>query len=140
MSNYSNFKHSSLTQKIIKAGYEVYNYFGGPGLPESCYEGALEYELQEMGYKVDRQFPIEVYYKTRRVGQFFADLVIEDYVILELKAVSEIIDIHQVQLLNYLRSTQVEVGLLMNFGHSEKLELKRKIFDNHLKIDLGRIP
>lgn len=140
MKNYSNYKHSALTQEIISAGYEVYNYFGGPGLPEICYEGALEYELQERGYKVERQMPIEIYYKTRKVGQFYADLVVEDFVILELKAVSEIIDIHQVQLLNYLRSTHIEIGLLMNFGHPDKLELKRKVFDNHLKIDLGRIP
>lgn len=80
-----------------------------------------------MGIAVEQQHPIEVYYNGRRVGDFLADMVVENRVIVEVKAVSRLTELHEVQLVNYLKATRIEVGLLLNFG--VELEVKRKIFD-----------
>lgn len=91
-----------------------------------------------MGYKVETQMPIRVYFEGDLVGDFKADLVINNSVIVELKAVSAITPKHEVQLVNYLRATEVEVGLLINFG--EEIETKRRVFSNERKRSEGRIP
>ena len=123
-------KHEELTQKIIGAFYTVYNSLGY-GFLEKVYENALAIELVKLGFKVQKQKPISVYYDEQEVGNYYADLVINDLIIIELKAASAIADEHYVQLLNYLKATNMEVGLLLNFG--KKPEIKRKIFDNEFK-------
>lgn len=138
MTDYTNEKYleSETTNQIINAAWEVYNYFGGAGFTENIYETALELELKLRGMKVERQCPIKVYYKGHLVGDFKADLVVGN-VILELKAVS---DFHEVQLVNYLKATEIEIGLLLNFGDVKKLGIKRKIFSNNRKRQQNRIP
>lgn len=123
-------KHEELTQKIIKAFYTVYNSLGY-GFLEKVYENALSIELVKFGFVVQKQKSILVYYDEQEVGIYYADLVVNNLVIIELKAASSIADEHYVQLLNYLKATNMEVGLLLNFG--KKPEIKRKIFDNEFK-------
>lgn len=137
MSNYENYKHSDLTSKIIKASYHVYDYFGF-GFLESVYEKALAIQLKKEGFKVVKQQPIKVYFEGTLVGDFRADLVVNDCVIIELKAVESIHPKHEVQLVNYLKSTEIEVGLVINFG--EELKMKRKVFSNNQKREMNRIP
>ena len=103
-----------LTYKINGAIFEVYRNLG-EGFLEKVYENALLYELQTQGLKAEPQVPIPVYYKTQMVGDFVADLVVEDSVILELKTVDELSSVHQAQLLNYLKATGKPLGLLVNF-------------------------
>ena len=124
MSN--DYKHSELTEKVIKAAYEVYNELGF-GFLEKVYENALASELKNQGLSVIQQRTIEVYYKQNIVGEYFADLLIDEKVIVEVKSVGKLAKIHEVQLVNYLKATKIEIGLLINFG--EKIEIKRKIFD-----------
>jgi len=135
-----NFKHTGLTEKIIRSAFEVYNYFGDQGFLESVYEKALAIELRKNDLKVETQSPISVFYKSELVGDFRADLIVNDTIIVELKSVSEIQEIHEVQLVNYLRATPIEVGLLFNFGNDEKLQIKRRVFSNWRKVDYGRLP
>jgi GxxExxY protein len=123
-------KHKELTQKIIGAFYTVYNTLGY-GFLENVYENALRIELQKMGLRLASQYAINVYYEGQVVGEYFSDLLIEDRVIVELKAVRNLLPEHEAQLLNYLNATQYEVGLLLNFGI--KPQVKRKIFDNEQK-------
>ena len=123
-------KHEELTQKIIGAFYTVYNSLGY-GFLEKVYENALAIELIKSGLQVQKQKTISVYYDEHEVGVYYADLIVNDLVIIELKAASAIADEHYVQLLNYLKATNMEVGLLLNFG--KKPEIKRKIFDNEFK-------
>ena len=123
-------KHSELTDKIIKAYYNVYNNLGY-GFLEKVYENSLLLELSSLGLKCSSQHPIQVNYNGKEVGKYFADIVIEDSVIVELKAVESIIEQHEAQLLNYLKATNYEVGLLLNFGPSP--QIKRKVFGNEYK-------
>ena len=122
--------HQKLTDGIIKTFYEVYNELGY-GFLEKVYQNALFFELKNKGYKVEAQKKISVYYKGVEVGEFYADIVVEDLVILELKAADCIVKDFENQILNYLRGTDCEVGLLFNFG--KKPEFKRKIFENYRK-------
>ncbi len=122
--------HQELTDGIIKTFYEVYNELGY-GFLEKVYQNALYLELKNKGYKVEAQKKISVYYKGVAVGEFYADIVVEELVILELKAADCIIKDFENQILNYLRGTDCEVGLLLNFG--KKPEFKRKIFENYRK-------
>jgi GxxExxY protein len=122
-----NLKHSEITGKIIKAFYTVYNELGF-GFLEKVYEHALAIELSSLGLEVELQKPIAVYYKGDLVGEYFADLVVNGLVIVELKSAEGISKAHEAQLVNYLKATRFEVGLLLNFGRSA--EFKRKIFDN----------
>jgi GxxExxY protein len=124
-----NFKHSEITDKILKAFYKVYNTLGY-GFLEKVYENALSYELSEMGLKSKKQEQITVYYNDVKVGEYCADLVVEDLIILELKATETLCEEHEFQLINYLKATEIEVGLLLNFG--KKPEVKRKVFSNYL--------
>lgn len=137
MSNQHNFKHSELTSEIIKAAYYVYEYHGFGHL-ESVYQNSLAICLRKRGFKVTIQQAITVYFETEVVGDFKADLVVNNMVIIELKAVEKIHPKHEVQLVNYLKSTEIEVGLLINFG--EELKIKRKVFNNELKRLQRRIP
>ena len=122
--------HKDLTNVIIKAYYNVYNKLGF-GFLEKVYENAMMIELRKFGLKVIKQQAITVYYDEEVVGDYFADLVVNEKVIIELKAASALIEEHEIQLMNYLKATKVEVGLLLNFG--KKPEFSRKIFENHLK-------
>jgi len=124
------FKHGEITQKIIGVFYEVYNELGH-GFLESVYEKSLEVALNSMNLKVCRQIEIPVRFRGHRVGDFTADMLVEDCVLLELKAVRSLDTSHTAQLLNYLRATDIEVGLLLNFGL--KPEFKRLLFDNPRK-------
>jgi GxxExxY protein len=119
--------HKEITDKILKAFYTVYNVLGY-GFLEKVYGNALYIELTKMGLKVIKQLPIKVQYDGQQVGEYFADLIVEDLVIIELKAAEGIIEEHEHQLLNYLKATDIEVGLLLNFG--KKPQFKRKIFQN----------
>ena len=123
--------HNELTEKIIKGFYEVYNDLGF-GFLESVYEKSLSLVLSEYGLDVKSQYPIIVNFRTKIVGEFRADLVEEDKIIVELKAVKTLLPEHEAQLLNYLKATRYEVGLLLNFGN--RPQIKRLIFDNKRKI------
>jgi GxxExxY protein len=123
--------HQELTDVIIKTFYEVYNELGY-GFLERVYLNSLYLELKSKGLNVEAQRKIEVYYKGIEVGEYYADLIVENSVILELKAVDGIAPAFENQILNYLRGTNCEVGLLLNFG--KKPEFKRKVFENSRKI------
>ena len=125
-----NFKHSDLTDKIIKAFYNVYNTLGY-GFLEKVYENAMSIELGKMGFTHLKQQPIDVFYDEYKVGSYFADIVVEDNVIIELKAAENLSPEHEAQLTNYLRATEIEVGLLLNFG--KEPQIKRKVFSNVYK-------
>ncbi len=122
--------HQDLTEKIIKAYYNVYNELGY-GFLEKVYENALLIELKSLGLNCEKQKPISVSFKGYSVGEYFADIIIENEVIIELKAAEGLVEEHEAQLLNYLRATEIEVGLLFNFG--KKPQFKRKIFENIYK-------
>ncbi|WP_320045976.1 GxxExxY protein [uncultured Ilyobacter sp.] len=119
--------YEDLTEKIIKCFYKVYDELGF-GFLESVYEAALVIELQEMGLKIERQKELEVFYKGISIGKYRSDIIVENKIIIELKSTSNLSKIHEVQLVNYLKATNIEIGLLVNFG--EKLTFKRKIFRN----------
>ena len=106
----------------------------GYGFLEKVYENALAGELRRMGLKVEQQVKIDVFYEGEIVGEYLADLVVEDVVIIELKASRSLLNEHEAQLLNYLRATPYEVGLLLNFG--PKAEFRRKSFDNDRKLSI----
>ena len=122
--------HQALTNDILELYYEVYKELGF-GFLEKVYQNALFLELQSRGYKVVAQQRCVVYYKKTVVGEFFSDIVVNDVVILELKAVESIHPEHVRQLMNYLRATPIEVGLLLNFG--KEPEFVRKVYFNGQK-------
>lgn len=122
--------HSEITEDIIKAFFHVYNTLGY-GFLEKVYENSMKLCLEKMGHSVQQQQPITVHFEDSLVGEYFADLVVDEKVIVELKAAEAIHDAHEAQLLNYLKATDIEVGLLLNFG--EKPEFKRRIFTNDQK-------
>lgn len=119
--------YADLTSNIIKCFYKVYNELGY-GFLEKVYENALKIELESKGLFVEKQKSIAVYYKEHLVGEYFADLIVENKVILELKAAETLCEEHEYQLINYLKATEIEVGLLLNFG--KKPQISRKIFTN----------
>ena len=129
-----NYKHSAITDKIIKAYFNVYNKLGY-GFLEKVYERSMMIELRKMGLRCKNQYPIAVYYENQMVGEYYADIIVEDVVIIELKADRSLCPEHEAQLLNYLKATDIEVGILLNFG--EKPEFKRKVFENDFKISLN---
>jgi len=114
---------NDITYKIRAAIFEV-NRVLGYGFLEKIYENALLIELKKRGFNAEGQVPINVEYKGELVGEYFADIVVEDKVILELKAVESLQKIHEAQLLNYLKATKYKIGLLVNFTHP-KAEIKR---------------
>ncbi len=122
--------HKELTDKIIDAFFEVYIELGY-GYLEKVYQNSLFLELIVRGHKVEAHKEIKIYYKGREVGIYYADLVVDDLVILELKAADAINEAHQAQLLNYLRGTDKEIGYILNFG--PKPAFSRKIYTNDRK-------
>jgi len=126
----SNYLHQETTEKIIKAFYNVYNTLGF-GFLEKVYQNAMMIELELLHLNCEKQKQLDVYYKNKKVGEYFADIIVNQKVIIELKAAESIIPEHQAQLLNYLKSTQIEVGLLLNFGKPP--QIKREIFQNQFK-------
>jgi GxxExxY protein len=126
-----NLKESDLTNLILCCFYNVYGVLGY-GFLEKVYANALILELEERGVKAIAQSPIPVFYKSRIVGEYFADILVEGKVIVEIKSVRSLIPEHEAQNLNYLKATDVEVGLLLNFG--PKPDVKRKVFENSRKI------
>jgi len=124
------FKHTDTTELIIQAFYTVYNTLGY-GFLEKLYRNALTIELRKLGLDVIQEARIAVYYNGEVIGEYFADLLVAGAVIVELKAVRRLAEEHEAQLLNYLKATPYEVGLLLNFG--PRPEIKRKAFDNSRK-------
>ena len=121
------YKYSDITSKVMKAFFKVYNSLGF-GFLERVYENAMFIELNNMGLNVEKQKRLVVYYENQQIGNYFADFLIEEKVIIELKAVERLVEEHELQIINYLRATDLEVGLILNFG--KKPEFKRKIFTN----------
>ncbi len=124
------FKHGEITEKIIGVFYQVYNELGH-GFLESVYQKSLQIALNSIGLKAVTQIEIPVWFRGQQVGDFSADLLVDNCVLIELKAGSTLHPAHTAQLLNYLRATDIEVGLLLNFGL--KPEFKRLLFDNPRK-------
>jgi GxxExxY protein len=124
------FKHAELTGKIITAFYTVYRTLGY-GFLEKVYENSLAIELSHQGMNIQQQRPINVHYSGLVVGEYFADLVVNDLILVEVKAAKAMAEEHEAQLLNYLKATPYEVGLLLNFG--PKAEFKRRSYENSRK-------
>ena len=125
-----NYKHSEITNLIIKAYYNVYNKLGY-GFLEKVYENSMMIELRKFGLNCKKQIPIKVHYDDEVAGDYFADIIVNNVVIVELKAAKLLCEEHEIQLVNYLKATEIEVGLLLNFD--KKTELKRKVFNNEYK-------
>jgi len=128
--NTDRFKHKETTDIILKSFYEVYNELGD-GFLESVYENALYIVLTGYGLCVERQKGINVFFRGTLIGDFKTDLIVDKKVIIELKAIRALDSAHEAQLINYLKATNIEVGLLLNFGR--KPEFKRFVYDNKRK-------
>ena len=124
------YPYQDLTQRIIKSFYTVYNNLGY-GFLEKVYERAMLIELRNQGLVAIAQTPFVIQYRGEVVGKYLADIVVEDKVILEIKTVESLTNGHEAQLLNYLKATDIEIGLLMNFGKSPKI--LRRIYTNDRK-------
>lgn len=116
-------ENDPFTERIIACAYKVHNVLG-PGFLEKVYENALLIELNRQGFKTLQQYPIKIYYDDQIVGDYFADLLVENKVLIELKAIQSLSREHEVQLVNYLTATRIEIGLLLNF--SQSVQIKRK--------------
>ena len=125
--------HKELTDAILKTFYDVYNELGY-GFLEKVYQNSMYIELKSRGFQVEAQKPIRVYFKGLIVGEYYAGLIVNDLVILELKAVEALVEEFEWQILNYLRGTDMEVGLILNFGR--KPEFRRKVYHNSRKSPL----
>ncbi len=125
-----NYLHQELTERIIQCFFEVYRQLGF-GFLEKVYEHAMMIELQRIGLHARNQQPIGVFYKGQSVGEYFADIIVEEAVIIELKAAETLVLDYETQLIYYLKATNFEVGLLLNFG--KRPEIRRKIFTNDRK-------
>ena len=117
--------HSDLTDKIISAAYDIHNQMGF-GFSEKIYENAMMIKLASKGLRASQQVPINVFFEGKLVGEYFADILVEDTIVVELKALNELAKIHEAQLINFLKATGNKVGLLINFG--EKLKIVRRVF------------
>jgi GxxExxY protein len=129
-SNLESMLHKEITEEIIKAYYAVYNELGY-GFLEKVYQNAILEELKTKGFEVEAQKKILVHYKEKIVGEYYADIIVNNKVIIELKSCETLLQEHEIQLLNYLKATEIEVGLLLNFG--KRVAFKRKIFTNNNK-------
>lgn len=123
-------RHSDLTDRIIGVFYDVYNELGH-GFLESTYAEAMVIALEEAGLAVAQEVSVPVWFRGRKAGQYFADLMVEETILLELKATRSLEAAHEAQLLHYLRATNIEVGLLLNFGI--RPQFRRLLFDNERK-------
>ena len=128
--DYQDFKHKELTEKIINIFYRVYNKLGY-GFLEKIYENAMMIEFKREGILSVSQSPINVFYEGEVIGEYYADILVDNKAIVEVKAAKRLVEENEAQLLNYLKATDIEVGLLLNFG--PKPEVKRKAFDNTRK-------
>lgn len=126
----SEYQHFELTKEIIGTFYDVYNMLGY-GFLEKVYENTLAIELGIRGFQVEQQKPIAIHFRNQIIGEYFADILVNGLIILELKATRALVKEHEAQLLNYLKATPYEVGLLLNFGPQPSY--KRKAFSNHNK-------
>ena len=122
--------HQSITNTILKVYYEVYNELGH-GFLEKVYQNAMYFELKARGLKVESQKEIKVYFKQQLVGEYYSDLIVENKVIIELKATEVLMNAHVAQTINYLKATPIEIGILLNFGSEP--EFKRLIYTNNKK-------
>ena len=129
-SNNMELLHKELTDKILKAFYDVYNELGY-GFLEKVYQNSLMIELKARGFQAEAQKQIKVFYKGNEVGDYYADIIVNELVILELKATNCLVKEFEFQLINYLKGTNMEVGLLLNFG--KKQEFIRKVYENSRK-------
>jgi GxxExxY protein len=123
-------KHGELTDKIIGVFYDVYNELGH-GFLESTYSEAMAFALAESGLLIRREVAVPVWFRQKKIAQYFADIVVENTVLLELKTARAIESAHEAQLLHYLRATEIGVGLLLNFGL--RPQFSRLLFDNQRK-------
>jgi GxxExxY protein len=130
MESGSGLKHAELTERIIGIFYDVYNELGY-GFLESIYEESLVIALRDAGVVVDRQVQLPVWFRGRKVGDFRADLMVEGKILVELKSARSLESTHEAQLLHYLKSTEIEIGLLLNFGTQP--QFRRLLFDNERK-------
>ena len=128
--DYKESKYKELTEKIIGIFYKVYNNLGY-GFLENVYENAMMIDFKKENIPAVSQYAIKVFYEDEIVGEYFADILVDDKVIVEIKAVKNLAIEHEAQLLNYLKATDKEFGLLLNFGPKPKI--KRKVFDNFRK-------
>jgi len=128
--DYQDFKHKELTEKIINIFYRVYNKLGY-GFLQKVYENAMMIEFKREGILAISQSPIKVFYGGDVIGEYYADILVDNKVIIEIKAAKRLVEENEAQLLNYLKATDIEVGLLLNFGTEP--EVKRKAFDNTRK-------
>lgn len=122
--------HKNITDIILKSYYKVFNNLGY-GFLEKVYENALFYELKKQGLVCEKQKPIKMYYDEIQVGEYYADIIVNECIIIELKAAESLAEEHEFQLINYLKATDIEVGLVLNFGKNP--QFKRKIFTNNKK-------
>jgi GxxExxY protein len=130
LSGHMELLHKELVDLILKTFYDVYNELGY-GFLEKVYQNAMYWELKSRGFYVEAQKQIKVFYKNVEVGEYYTDLIVDDTIVLELKACEILLNDHEIQLVNYLRSTDKEVGLLLNFG--KKPEFRRKVYSNQRK-------
>ena len=128
--DFQDIKYKELTEKIIKIFYKVYNTLGY-GFLEKIYENAMMIEFRREGVPVISQSSIKVFYENEIVGEYFADILVDDKVIVEINTARTLALEIEAQLLNYLKATDIEVGLLLNFG--PKPQIKREVFENHRK-------
>ena len=130
-----NYKHTEITGLILKAFFKVYNTLGY-GFLEKVYENAMLIEIRKLGLKCSNQLPVEVFYDDQIVGDYTADILVEELVIVELKAIETLAPIHETILVNYLKGTELEVGLLLNFG--PKPQYRRRVLTNEYLESLER--
>jgi len=128
--DFQDFKYTGLTDKIIQLFYKVYNKLGY-GFLEKVYQNALVYELNNRDINIQVQYPIKVLYENKIIGEYYCDILVDEKVIIEIKAIKRLIPENEAQLLNYLKATNIEVGLLLNFGM--KPEVKRKAYSTSRK-------
>jgi GxxExxY protein len=136
MTSDSSYKHSYLTETIIGVFYDVYNELGF-GFLESVYRRALALALRDKGLVIAEEVPVAVFFRGRTVGDFKADLVVNNVVLLELKTAENIVGAHESQVINYLRATHLELGLVLNFG--PKPQVRRLLLDNVRKHKGGNL-
>jgi GxxExxY protein len=134
MSN--NSLYNNYTSQIINSFYKVYNVLGY-GFLEKVYQNSLIFELRKNGFQCEKSYPIEVYYQENKVGFYIADILVENIIVVEVKAAETMCLEHELQLINYLKATNIEVGLLLNFG--KRPELKRKVFTTEYKKLLPKV-
>jgi GxxExxY protein len=125
-------KHQELSEQLISTFFDVYNELGY-GFLEKVYQNSIYIELKSRGYYVEAHKQLKVYYKNVEVGEYYPDLIVDDKIIIELKAAEYLVPENEAQLINYLKATDIEVGLLFNFG--KKPEFKRKIFETARRIN-----